>query len=164
MRFSFSLSAASLLALLLAPSTLGGQALPAQLQRLPLETEVRLELAGGEVLRGRITRQDSFALTIRRINRPSAQRAFLEHRIVALDSIVRGWRYGGNHWTVGTALGAAVGAIGMLMLVSGPLTDEAPCNVGCWLGAGGFGVVVGGGIGFLIGRAVPKWREVGAGP
>jgi len=125
---------------------------------------VRLELIGGTFLRGRITRHDPVSLTLRHISRPSAQRAFLEHRIVGLDSIARGWSYDGNHWKVGTALGAGLGAL--LVFVAGEITlstqDGATCNVGCWLLAEGAGAAVGAGLGFAIGRAAPRWRILGA--
>jgi hypothetical protein len=162
MRLLRSSSLPLLLALLLVPASTAGQALPTELRRLPLEAEIRLELAGGELLRGRLTRQDSVTLTLRRINRGRGHRAFLEHRMVALDSIVRSWSYDGNHWRVGAAVGAAVGAVAMAVFATGPASDEASCNAGCWLAAEGFGIAVGGGIGYLVGHGVPKWRELGA--
>ena len=122
-----------------------------------------MQLAGGATFRGRITRQDSAAITVRHISRPRGQPAFLEHRIVALDSIVRGWSYDGNHGKVGTVLGAGIGALAMFVAGETTLStqDGATCNAGCWLLAEGVGIVVGGGLGFVIGRGVPKWYELG---
>jgi hypothetical protein len=36
-------------------------------------------------------------------------------------------------------------------------------DVGCWLGALGFGAAIGGGLGYLVGHAIPIWKEVGQG-
>ena len=158
--------AAAIPLLLLGAGRAHPQALPTYLHRLPEEAEVRLELASGQLLRGRIARQDSATLTLRRINRDRGHPPFLEHRIVALDSLVRGWAHGGNHWKLGTALGAGVGVLGMLVVGQITLStqDGSSCNAGCWLGALGLGAAVGGGIGYLVGHAIPVWTEVGIAP
>jgi hypothetical protein len=163
MRCAIPRSLAFLLALLLEPSLAQGQVQP--LHRLPLETKVRLELAGDEVLRGRLARRDSITLTLRRINRDRGHRPFLEHRLVALDSIVRGWRYGGNHWKIGTVVGAVVGTAGMAVFASRAASDDGgACDARCWLFAAGFGIAIGGGIGYLVGHAVPVWQPVDIAP
>lgn len=151
-----------LLAPVIAPSWVQSQVLAPQ--QLPLGTEIRLELPGGEILRGRLTRYDAATLSVRRINRGRGHPPFREVRIVALDSIVHSWRYDGNHWKAGALVGAAVGAMGMAMFASGPASDEWSCNAGCWAVAEGIGIVFGGGIGYLVGHAIPVWRPHRFGP
>lgn len=137
--------AIAIAALLLAPDQAHPQTLPTYVHRLPEEAEVRLELAGGEMLRGRIAHHDSATLTLHRLNRDRGHSPFREQRIIALDAVVRGWTYGGNHWKLGTAVGAGVGVLAMLIAREITLStqDGASCHVGGWSAALGVGAIIG---------------------
>ena len=52
----------------------------------------------------------------------------------------------------------------MALFASGAASDEGTCDARCWFLAEGFGIAVGGGIGYLVGHAVPVWRPVGLAP
>ncbi len=137
------------------------QTLPRALDSLHLDRRVRIELAHGSRIEGRVIAVNSSRLQLRVIERPTIHQATLVTREIALDSVVRMWVHDGTHARAGALIGGLSIGIPFGTLVVAICSDP---DGGCDPAKAFAGVAlltgIGAGLGAFLGATFVRWRPL----
>lgn len=138
------------------------QTLPRALDSLHLDRRIRIELAHGLRIEGRLIAVNNSRLQLRVIERPTVHRATIVRREVALDSVVRMWVHDGTHARAGAVIGGlSIGIpFGALFLAIRSDPDGATCDPAETFAGLAVLTGIGAGLGAFLGATFARWRPL----